>query len=485
MRLALPRGKLLISLLALTLCCISAADDGALRVSSGAVQPMDDHPTIRMESCRIEGDITRKQTQVRCEFVFVNDGPATTVTMGFPAFRGYGESGLRQAVPVLRGFRSWVDGKAVSTSIVERSSKPDQPPDRWYVKRVRFESGQRRVVRDEYLQPNGEISSGQYFFPYALKTGASWHGPIEHVEVILKWTEEYEWKPFTETRDALPWEASEDGRTLRWTAERLEPERGIWLHFRPMWYGVYCNGFSAIARLGARVTENAVWLTPRSVAKMLHGTVTYDHSSKTARITSQAGAQIEVTAGKTTGRINGEAFGLAGPPYIEDGRRLWLPADAILKHVGCAVRLDREEHRLDVSTGAPVLWEAECWSTMRGDDRHTRRPIRLTRVDDVLVGEIRSVMRLLPEAQHMLLEPDGAGGGPGIRVCLNAHDLSFWWYTTAARLDGKPYELPVAPYITIEGDGMAPLEAVCAALDLQCTYDEGEKLLAISAAEGG
>ncbi len=483
MRLALPHTKLFISLLLLTTCSMSAADDGALRVSSGAVQPMDDHPTIRMESCRIEGDIAREQTQVRCEFVFVNDGPATTVTMGFPAFRGYGETGPRHAVPILRSFRSWVDGKAVSTRIVERSPKPGRPPNRWYVKGVRFEPGQRRVVRDEYLQPNGEIV-GQWFFPYALRTGASWHGPIEHVEVILKWTEEYEWKPFTEARDALPWEASEDGRTLRWAAESLEPEGDILLHFRPMWYGVYCNGFSAIAPLGARVTENAVWLTSRSVAKILHGTVTYDHSSKTARITSRTGTQIEVTAGEPTGRINGEAFSLAGPPYIEYERRLWMPADAILEHLDCSVRIDREEHRIDVSTGAPVVWEAEYRSTTTGDDRNRRRPIRLAQVDGVLIGEIRPVIDIVREANHVLLEPDEAGTGPGIRVRLNSHDLSFWWNTATARLNGKPYRLPVAPYITHEGKGMGPLEAICAALDLQCIYDEDEKLLTISAAAG-
>jgi len=478
MELTLPRGKLIISLPTLIVCCIAVADDSALRVSSGAVQPMDDHPTIRMESCRIEGDVTREETQVRCEFVFVNDGPAATVTMGFPAFRGSGDVSAREAVPVLRGFRSWVDGQAVSTRVIEQPSKPD----RWYVKPVRFEAGQRRVVRDEYLQPNGEISSGMRFFPYTLETGASWHGPIGHVEIVLRWTEPYEWRLHTAGRGPAAWQVSDDGRTVTWTTEDLEPKEGVTLYFVP-WSGyLYCDGLA----LGPfRLSAPDVWIEVRSLAKILRGAVAYDHRSKTATIATHADDKIRVTVGKPTARVNGEALALAGPPYILDGIRLWLPANAILERFGCALEVNREEHRLNVSTGAPVVWQAECWSTMIGDDPHTRRPIRLARVDDVLVGEVRPVMDLLPEARHMLPEPDEAGARPGIRLRLNSHDLSFWWDTAAARLDGKPYELPVAPYITLTGTGMAPLEAICAALDLQCTYDEEEKLLAISAAAGG
>jgi hypothetical protein len=482
MRLALPCRKLFISLLPLALCCTAAADDTALRVSSGAVQAMDDHPTVRMESCRIEGDITREQTQVRCEFVFVNDGPATTVTMGFPAFRGYGDGVSPKAIPALTGFRSWVDDKVVSTRIIERSRKPDQRPDRWYVKAVRFASGQRRVVRDEYLQPNGEISSGMRFFPYTLETGASWHGPIGQVEFVLRWTEPYEWKLYSARHGPSAWHVSEDGRTVSWTSKDLEPEHNISFYFIP-WSGyLYCDGLA----LGAfRLSGTDVWTQVRSLAMILRATVAYDHRSKTASITTRADGEIHVTAGKPTARVDGQAFALAGAPYIEDGTWLWLPADAILEHLGHSFEINREEHRFDVSTGAPVVWEAECQSTMVGDDRHTRRPIRLTRVDDVLVGEIRPVMRLLPEAGDILLEPDQAGSRPGIRIRLNSRDLSFWWYTARARLDGKPYALPVAPYLTLEGKGMGPLEAICAALDLQCTYDEEEKLLTISTAEGG
>ena len=221
MRLRSPSVAANVGFAAAALLAAAQADDSALRVSGGMVQVMDDHPSIRMERASIEADVRAKQSHVRCEFVFVNDGPATAVTMGFPAFRGHNVGGDTEAAPALEGFRSWVDGQSVATRKIVQSMKPERPPDRWYTKRVAFAKGQRRVVRDTYTQPHGEISDGSYFFPYVLTTGASWHGPIGHVAVVVRWSEPHEWIAMIDERTPPKWEIAKEypiisARSLPW-----------------------------------------------------------------------------------------------------------------------------------------------------------------------------------------------------------------------------------------------------------------------------
>jgi hypothetical protein len=65
------------------------ADDGAVLGEGGAMAPMREHPSIRMVSERVVADLTLEGPDVvDCVFRFRNEGPATTVRMGFPESSG-------------------------------------------------------------------------------------------------------------------------------------------------------------------------------------------------------------------------------------------------------------------------------------------------------------------------------------------------------------------------------------------------------------
>lgn len=74
-----------IALMATVLCCIAHGDDSSLRVTGGAVAPMDEHPDVSMDECIINAEVHPTESYVRCRFVFTNHGPAQSVLMGFPA----------------------------------------------------------------------------------------------------------------------------------------------------------------------------------------------------------------------------------------------------------------------------------------------------------------------------------------------------------------------------------------------------------------
>ena len=62
----------------------AGANDSALLLSGGLAAPMEEHPSIHMVSAEITVDLYNGHSRVQCDYLFRNEGPATTVTMGFP-----------------------------------------------------------------------------------------------------------------------------------------------------------------------------------------------------------------------------------------------------------------------------------------------------------------------------------------------------------------------------------------------------------------
>lgn len=180
-------------LLFLFLPVLSRADDGFL-TNSGAPKLMARHPSIRMDRERVVVEIRPKGYHVDATFTFVNDGPACAVRMGFPDETSPNEDDPGPGVKAppraaLDHFRSWVDGRAVTTSLVRNTSDAKT----WHVKRVAFAKGGTRRIRVVYDADGGGATNsenGRYIRQanYVMRTGASWKGPIGLAELIVRFT---------------------------------------------------------------------------------------------------------------------------------------------------------------------------------------------------------------------------------------------------------------------------------------------------------
>jgi len=175
--------------LAAGVVCLAATgwgDDGAVEGVGGAMHAMRAHPSIVMQSETVDAVISAKGADVKCVFTFRNEGPATTVKMGFPE-QGWGDIDYEHATG-FSSFRSWVDGKPVPTRTeggkVDRSAGSGWK--RWRTKVVRFGAGQTRHVKVRYEEKLGEISGGERFFTYMLSTGASWKGKIGRAKLTVR-----------------------------------------------------------------------------------------------------------------------------------------------------------------------------------------------------------------------------------------------------------------------------------------------------------
>lgn len=175
----------------------SEANDGGIAFG-GSPKLLKSHPSVSMKSETIRMHVGQDVVTVDCRFVFRNNGPATTVRMGFPD-----EAAGEQAREVgdvdeqgreiwkttpprsnFKSFKSYVDGKPVKTTLI----RANQPSHFWHAKVVRFPARSTRIVRDVYtVDVGGQITADSYIHQasYILHTGASWNGPIGYSEVIV------------------------------------------------------------------------------------------------------------------------------------------------------------------------------------------------------------------------------------------------------------------------------------------------------------
>ncbi|MBS1717898.1 MAG: hypothetical protein JSS72_09230 [Armatimonadetes bacterium] len=182
-------------LLALAACMV--ADDGVL-YEFGAPRLMKGHPSIRMVQEFVRAKVLppnkhhRKEfawpsAKVYCRFVFRNDGPATTVKIGFPDICTNREE--EDTTPDLMNFHSEVDGQPVG--IRYESGESIQG---FHVKHVHFGRHQTRVIEDWYEAPLSGGATNTHIkddlmhirqFHYVMFSGGSWKGPIGRATVVI------------------------------------------------------------------------------------------------------------------------------------------------------------------------------------------------------------------------------------------------------------------------------------------------------------
>jgi len=156
---------------------------------SGAPRIEGKHPTIRMVEELIHLRVGAETMYADCRFTFKNEGRVCIARIGFPDYDSHGEI-VGALSTTFKSFSSFVDGKAVPTRLVR-----GKLGEAWQVKNVRFESGQKRIIRNVYQIGLGKITlSGSSVLgkepmtnqtDYILGTGRTWKGTIGKTTVIV------------------------------------------------------------------------------------------------------------------------------------------------------------------------------------------------------------------------------------------------------------------------------------------------------------
>jgi hypothetical protein len=383
--------------------------------------------------------------------------------------------------PPLQEFRTWVAGQEVDTRQFAEARTGGRPGRRWYVKQVAFAAGQQRQIRDSYFQPNGEVSDGTQFFPYALQTGASWHGPIGSLTVRLHWAESWEWAPYPERSKQPTWERQPSFSDLVWSAREIEPDFNLRLDFAPGWQALYVDGYPVgqFGRVQVRPEPTQTYVAARSLAEVMQATCEWEWRRRMARFDLSGGRRYLVPRGSHVTRLDGHPLMQDQDAAYEQHGTLWVPISPILHALGWKWITLHPEGELRVETGGPVAWEAEVWGPERDLPKES---LYLARQNGVLMGELRPLIKAIPRAK--LPADNEHASYPGwqgdVRITRPpAHDLRLRWGKTAAWVDGKPYQLPAAPYISPADTGMVPVQAFCQALGLTATYSEENKTVTV------
>lgn len=171
--------KLSLIFFPLLLVCFSVAalraDDSATGGVGGAIHMLQGGTNVRMVAEVVHiSHLGTKLPKVTARFVFRNDGPPTTVAMGFPESGG-GDHGQPDYTD-LTNFHSTVDNKPVALRrvVVDRTRNHLLAYDEytiWWIKRVHFRRGQTRIVYDRYEGGGGGDSIGTQWFTYILRSG--------------------------------------------------------------------------------------------------------------------------------------------------------------------------------------------------------------------------------------------------------------------------------------------------------------------------
>jgi len=178
---------LVAGLLFLSTAAVCSANDTRVVGQGGRVRRVSgERTTVRMvrESVRI--DIYRTYYDVDATFLFQNEGPPVTVTMGFPE-RGGGdirEKDYKQKSGFLR-FGTWVDRQPVHARRQPAAIGREGQYKAFWVKEVSFAQGQGRAARVRYRSKAHEVSNGERFAMYDF-TGGNWRGTVEESELLIE-----------------------------------------------------------------------------------------------------------------------------------------------------------------------------------------------------------------------------------------------------------------------------------------------------------
>lgn len=317
------------------------ANDSAVYGVGGALRPMDEHPSVRMLRERIDARLTKAQAWVRCEFVFKNDGPATTVKIGFPE-RSWGDVS-RRTRPSFAEFRSSVDGRPVRTRFVPAPEGEELEYTAWHVKDVHFDRRQTRTIVEQYTSLLGGVSDGSRFFSYILRTGSSWKGTIGRAVVNL----DVSAIPRYFALSPRPQGYTRRGSTITWMLTDFEPEHDIQLSVtarypivngKNTWAGTWGYHYS----VQSGVAMGSV------VGFREAGAQTDWEDHRRGTVLRLGDKTVEVTAYSKTALVNGKPVRLPAAPAMADND-LVVPLAAVTRALGGTASYDPETGQVELT----------------------------------------------------------------------------------------------------------------------------------------
>lgn len=174
---------------ALSLPRAVAANDAAIAGVGGRLRLLEgEHRQVRMvrETVRVDLNTADASYDVSAEFVFRNEGPAVTVTMGFPETGGGADFGAKPYATrsAFRSFATWVDGAPTPAARARVRTSGDDEYEAFWVKTVRFGANQTRRVRVLYRAACGTNAAGERFAVYDF-TGGNWRGSVDESTLLV------------------------------------------------------------------------------------------------------------------------------------------------------------------------------------------------------------------------------------------------------------------------------------------------------------
>lgn len=208
-------------------CPIARANDSAFSGVSGTPKPMrGEHSAIAMQSEKIVITADAKGYSTDVEFVFRNDGPKTSVPMGFPE-NSYNDGPDKKGESAFLRFATAVDGRKIPAKRVVMSDN-EQGIEAYWVKSVDFGPKQTRRVRVSYRSRwGGDTGWGTRRALIYDFTGKNWKGLVERSDLEIRVTSPGLWvgvpmfanKPLAMALDSTPQRAVFRKSWRNWQAQ--------------------------------------------------------------------------------------------------------------------------------------------------------------------------------------------------------------------------------------------------------------------------
>jgi len=213
----------------------ATADSGALGRIGDSVQPLE-HTQVKMVSKDITAEVNVLETYFEAVFTFHNDGPETTVLMGFPEASGMDrepseEYPYRRFHQDLEDFTTYIDGEMVEVEkeegLLQDNGLNAVDFPNWYTWKVDFAEDETVVVKNTYRAPNSVEAGILTSTGYIKSTGATWQGSIGEARITFKLQGI---SPHQLIFAVPPGFQVKDGNLI-WEWENLEPRHNIEVSF--------------------------------------------------------------------------------------------------------------------------------------------------------------------------------------------------------------------------------------------------------------
>jgi hypothetical protein len=216
-------GLLLWPLAAISPC---HANDSAFSGVGGTPKPLrGEHRSIVMQSEKVSIVANDATYDTVVDFVFRNDGRATSVQMGFPE-SSYGDVSADKKSTFL-SFATYVDGRKVAARRIVTSGG-EGGTEAYWLKTVTFGPRQTRRIRVAYRSPMGGTTEwGTHSALSYVFTGQNWKGKVDRSDLEVRITKpglwiglpKFDYKPLEMTQENTP-QATIFRKTWRnWQAE--------------------------------------------------------------------------------------------------------------------------------------------------------------------------------------------------------------------------------------------------------------------------